>query len=137
MKTLKSMLAVIALLFVGAAANAKTGGNATKEDAINTYITAISTGNTGDLSTELENDMQFNIHRGDNVTSLNKDELVNNIKQVGASQPLSTNTSVLEDDPYSAQVKVEFKYDGYTRTDVVTLDKTTGWMITKVDRTTL
>jgi hypothetical protein len=137
MKTLKSMLAVIALLFVGVAANAKTGGNATKEDAINTYITAISTGNTGDLSTELENDMQFNIHRGDNVTSLNKDELVNNIKQVGASQPLSTNTSVLEDDPYSAQVKVEFKYDGYTRTDVVTLDKTTGWMITKVDRTTL
>jgi hypothetical protein len=137
MKTLKSMLAVIALLFVGAAANAKSGGNATKDDAINTYITAISTGKTDALYTELDNDMQYNIHRGNDVNALNKDELVDNIKSVGASQPLSTNTTVVQDDYYSVKMKVEFKYDGFTRTDIVTLNKTTGWMITKIESTTL
>jgi len=139
MKTLRSMLAVIALLVAGTAANAhvKTiGGNATTDDAINTYISAITSGKTSNLDKELDDNMKFSVHRGDNVNSINKDELLDNLKDTGASQPLSTKTTSLQDDDGIAKIKVEFIYDGFMRTDVVTLNKSTGWMITNVDSTT-
>jgi len=80
--------------------------------------------------------MKFSVHRGDNVNSINKDELLDNLKDTGASQPLSTKTTSLQDDDGIAKIKVEFIYDGFMRTDVVTLNKSTGWMITNVDSTT-
>jgi hypothetical protein len=140
MKTLKSMLAVIALLFVGAAANATTktvGGNPTKDDVLNVYISAISTGSIKGLDKILDNDLQFNTQAGANVNTLNKDELLSYLKNNAvANQPLSVASTVLDEDDNTAKVKIDFKYDGYVRTDVVTLNKSFGWVITNVNSST-
>jgi len=136
MKTLRMSLAVIALLFTGVAANAiekvNAGKAATKDDVLNTYISAISTGDTKSLDKVLNNDMQFNVKRGDNVTAIRKDDLLNQMKNTTAVAPVNTTTTVLQSDDDSEKVKIVFNYDGYTRTDIVTLDRTLGWAITNV-----
>jgi hypothetical protein len=140
MKTLKIMLAGIALLFASVAANAtvKLHPNPiTQTDVVNMYINAVTTGNTDNLDKILDNDLQFNTARGANVNTLNKDQLVDFIKDNTVSGlAVTTDTTVLAMDNGTAKVKVDFKYDGYTRTDVLSLVKTNGWKVTSVDSST-
>ena len=138
MKTLKSVLAGIIILFSSVAASnaAVKHGQPSQNDVVNTYVTAISTGNGSDLDKFLDNDMQFNVHLGENVTALNKDQVLDYLKNNGsATSPVNTNVTVMQQDDNSAKIKVAFQFADYTRTDVVTLDKTSGWKITSVDST--
>jgi hypothetical protein len=137
MKTLKSMLAGIIILFTSVAASnaAVKHGQPSQNDVVNIYVNAISTGNADDLDKFLENDMQFNVHQGNNVNAINKDQLLSYLKNNTSNTPVNTNVTVMQQDDSSAKIKVDFKYAGYTRTDVVTLDKTFGWKITSVDST--
>ena len=135
MKTLKSMLAGTVLLFVCFAANAsvKAAEKPTKTDVINMYVDAITHGKTDQLNNILDDQIQFNMQRGENVNTLNKDQLIATLKQNGASDAsVTTTTTVLTDDDNASMVRVDFKYSDYVRTDVVTLSKTNGWAITKV-----
>lgn len=140
MKTLKIMLAGIALLFASVAANAtvKLHPNPiTQTDVVNMYINAVTTGNTDNLDKILDNDLQFNTARGANVNTLNKDQLVDFIKANTVSGlAVTTDTTVLTSDNGTLKVKVDFKYDGYTRTDVLSLVKTNSWKVTAVDSST-
>jgi hypothetical protein len=140
MKTLKIMLAGIALLFASVAANAtvKLHPNPiTQTDVVNMYINAVTTGNTDNLDKILDNDLQFNTARGANVNTLNKDQLVDFIKaNTVTGLAVTTDTTVLTSDNGTLKVKVDFKYDGYTRTDVLSLVKTNGWKVTSVDSST-
>jgi len=124
MKTLKSMLAGIALLlaFVTVNASAKSHtSQPTQTDVVNIYISAVSNGKVTDLNKVLDNEMD-------------KNELLDYLKNnTVAGVTVNTTTTVLSNDDGSAKVKVEFKYDGYTRIDILTLDKTLGWKITNVD----
>lgn len=139
MKTLKLMFAVVALLLTGVSANAAAKpvhNEPSQSDVVNMYINAIKTGTTTDLIKQLDNDMQFNIKRGENINTLNKTQLLNYLQNSTlANTVLSTTTTVLTDDGYSAHIRVEFKYDGYTRIDEITLSKTSGWKISNVDST--
>ncbi|WP_158992056.1 nuclear transport factor 2 family protein [Mucilaginibacter sp. L196] len=139
MKTLKLMLAGIALLFTSVAANAavKSAKNGpTQSDVVNMYINAIKTGTTTDLTKILNSDMQFNLKRGENVNTLNKAQLLDYLKNNTVANPdVTTTTTILTDDGNAARVKVEFKYDGYTRVDEITLTKSSGWGIANVDST--
>jgi len=138
MKTLKLMFAAIALLFTSVAANAavKSAKNEpSKNDVVNMYINAIKTGTTTDLSKLLSSDMQFNLKRGDNVNTLNKAQLLDYLQNSVANQAVNTTTTVLSDDGDAAHIKVEFKYDGYTRVDEITLTKSSGWQIANVNST--
>jgi len=139
MKTLKLMLAGIALLFTSVAANAavKSAKNEpTQADVVNMYINAIKTGTTTDLTKLLSSDMQFNLKRGENVNTLNKEQLLDYLKNnTVANTDVTTTTTVLTDDGNASRVKVEFKYDGYTRIDEITLTKSSGWKIANVDST--
>jgi hypothetical protein len=135
MKTLKIGLAAMALLFAGATANAveKSKSNQpTKDEIVNTYISAISTGNTKSLDKILENDMQFNSKRGNAVNTIDKNQLLDGMKNTIATTPVKTSTTVMEDNDDSEKIKVVFNYDGYVRTDIVTLDHTFGWKINSV-----
>ena len=135
MKTLKISIAAIALLFVGVTANAvekSNSGKPTKEEVVNTYISAISTGNTKDLDKVLGNDMQFNSKRGSNVHTIGKDQLLEEMKNATATAPVKTSITIMQDGDDSEQVKVVFNYDGYSRTDIVTLDHTLDWSINSV-----
>jgi hypothetical protein len=139
MKTLKLMFVAIALLFTAVAANAavKTAKNElSQSDVVNMYINAIKTGTTTDLTKQLNDDMKFNIKRGDNVNTLDKTQLVDYVQNnTVANAVIGTTTTVLTDDGQFAHVKVEFKYDGYTRVDEITLSKSSGWKIASVDST--
>ena len=136
MKTLKSMLAGITLLFICVAANAITKPTAdtpTKDDVVKVYIDAITSGNVIKLNNVVADDLQFDIQRGQNVNTLNKNQLIDYLKNNTVPDPsVKTTTRVEQEDDNSAVVKVEFKYDSYSRTDEVTLYKTRTWLITKV-----
>jgi len=136
MKTLKLTIAVLAFLFVGVAANA-AARRITKTDVVNIYIDAIANGKTQGLDNVLDNDMQFNTRRGENITTIDKNTFLDFLTKNGAgAAPLNTSTTVIQDDENTQKIKVDFKYDGYVRSDVLTLSRTTGWVITNVTSTT-
>lgn len=137
MKTLKSLLAGITLLFVCVAANASVkpvAGSLSKDDVIKIYIDAIAHGQTENLGAVLDNYLQYETKRGDDVTTFTKDQLINYLKSNGApSESITTNTVVFTDDEKSSLIKVEFKYNDIVRTDLITLSKSKGWKITKIE----
>jgi len=136
MKTLKLTIAVLAFLFIGVTANAATK-KITKSDVVNTYIDAIANGKTQGLDQVLDNEMQFNTKRGENITTIDKNTFLDFLAKNGSgATPLNTSTTVVQDDDNMQKIKVDFKYDGYVRTDVLTLSHTTGWVITNITSTT-
>jgi len=136
MKTLKSMLASIALITVCFVANATVkpvADKPTKTDVVNMYIDAISHGKINNLNAILDESLQFNIQRGVNVNTLDKDQLLEYLKDnTNGDVPVSTNTTIVHEDDNSYIVKVDFKYSSFTRSDLVTVEYSSGWLITKV-----
>jgi hypothetical protein len=139
MKTLKSMLTGVALLFICVAASATVKQSAdkpTKNDVVNAYIDAIAHGKTDNLGNILDDGLQFNIVRGDHVNTLNKDQLLDYMKNnTVADAPVSTSTTIVQQDDDAYVVKVDFKYGDFTRTDTVTIENNGGWAVTKVQST--
>ena len=136
MRTLKSILGGIALLFISAAGNAITKpatGKLTRDEVVKIYIDATTSGNVSKLNNVLADDLEFYIQRGDYVNTLGKNQLIDYLKNYATSDPsVKTTTTVMREDDNSSVIKVEFKYAGYSRTDEVTLHKTFGWEITTV-----
>jgi Putative lumazine-binding len=135
MKTLKSMLAGVVLLFVYATANAvgtPAANKLTKEDVVNIYIDAIAHGDIKGLDNVLDDNLQYNVERSGEVNQLHKDDLMAYLKSNPVDPTVTTFAVTVREDDGSAMVKVVFNYSTYTRTDMVTLDKTGDWMITKV-----
>jgi len=136
MRTLRLMLAGATLLFICAAGNAITKpatGKLTRDEVVKIYVDAATSGNVSKLNNVFADDLQFYIQRGDYVKTLDKNQLIDYLKNDAASDPsVKTTTTVIQGDDNSSVIKIEFKYDGYSRTDEVTLYKATGWLITKV-----
>lgn len=135
MKTLKTILAGATLLFACVAANATVKkSHPSQTDVVKTYIADISDNKTDNIDDLFDTDMQFNLQRGQNVNTLNKIDLIQYLKSnTVVNEPLSTDTTVMAQDDNSAKIKIVFKYDGYTRTDIVTLIQSSGWRITNID----
>jgi len=131
------MLAGIALLFICAAANAITkpaAGKLTRDEVVKIYIDAITSGDVGKLDNVLADDLQFYIQRGDYVNTLDKNRLIDDLKNNTISDPsVKTTTTVMQEDDHSSVIKIEFRYAGYSRIDKVTLNKTFAWVITTVE----
>ena len=133
-KNLKSIFAGIALLFACAATNAAVKADQrSQSDVVKTYIEDISKSKTTDLDKVLAPDMHFNMQRGQNVNTLDKDDLIKSLQSATSNQPVNTDSTIMQQEDNSAKIKVVFKYDGYTRTDVVTVAKVYGWQVTNVD----
>ncbi len=136
MKTLKSILAGITLLFICVAANAITKpatGKLTRDEVVKIYIDATTSGNVSSLDNVLADDLEFEIQRGGYVNTSDKNQLMDYVKNnTVANASVKTTTTVVQEDDNFSVIKVEFKYDGYSRTDEVTLKKTFGWVITSV-----
>lgn len=136
MGTLKSILAGIALLFICAAGNAiskPATGKLTRDEVVKIYIDATTSGNVIKLNNVLADELEFYIQRGDYVNTLNKNQLIDYLKNDATSDAsVKTTTTVMQGDDNSSVIKIEFKYDGYSRTDEVTLYKTRGWLITNI-----
>src|SRR5271170_2561384 len=109
MKTLKSMLAGIALLLICVAANAITKpatGKLTRDEVVKIYIDATTSGNVSKLDNVLADDLQFDIQRGDYVNILDKNQLIDYLKNNATSDPpVKTTTTVMQEDDNSSVIK--------------------------------
>jgi Putative lumazine-binding len=137
MKTLKAMMMGLALLVFCGVANAgvRVSHNPTKDEVVDTYVNAVTHGDLKGLDDAIDDDAQFNTKRGDNVNTLTKDQLLDALKaDAGIRQDCKCTATVLQDMDDTFIKKVEMNYGDFTRTDVVTAQRTGyGWKITKVE----
>ncbi|WP_184548897.1 nuclear transport factor 2 family protein [Mucilaginibacter sp. FT3.2] len=137
MKTLKSIIAALALIIVCGVAKANVkveGDNLTRNFAINTYIDAMTRGKVQGLGDVVDQSAKFNLLRGKNVLSFTKSEMIESVKaNKNTEQNCTTSTTVMESNADMAVVKVDMQFDGFVRTNYVTVANTgKGWKITNV-----
>jgi len=138
MKTLKSIMLGMALLLVSVAVNANPKSHdkkPTKQEVIDTYLNAVVHGKLDGINNAIDDEAQFNMQRGNNVNTLNKQQILNSLKSSeNIDQDCTCTKSVVQDSDDASVLKVEMKYADFTRTDVVTTQRGAGgWKITKVD----
>ncbi|MDR6940254.1 nuclear transport factor 2 family protein [Mucilaginibacter pocheonensis] len=137
MKTFKSILLGLALLIVCSAAKANTftdGENLTKNYAISTYIDAMTHGKLKGLGEVLDSDAKFSMLRGKTVLNFSKNEMLESLASTkNVEQECTTTTSVIESNEAMAVIKVDMQFDGFVRSNMVTVTNTgKGWKITNV-----
>jgi hypothetical protein len=136
MKTLKSIIAGIALLFICVAANAKTNNNddLTQSHAINTFVDAMTRGRVEGLNDVLDKTAAFSMLRGKTLLSFTKNEMLDYLKSnKNVDQTCVTSTSIVESNANVAIVNVAMKYNNFVRNNYVTIANTgNGWKITNV-----
>nr|WP_294948568.1 nuclear transport factor 2 family protein [uncultured Mucilaginibacter sp.] len=137
MKNLKSIILGLALLLVCGAVNANpipTNENLTATHAINTYVDAITRGKLGGLNDVLDQSVKFSMLRGKKVLSFDKKQMMEFFKgDKNVEQACTTSTDIVENSADVKVVKVDMKYDGFTRSNYVTVANTgDGWRITNV-----
>lgn len=137
MKTLKSLFLGLALVVVCTAAKATfrtDEGNLSKNFAINTYIDAMTRGKLAGFSEALDQNAKFTMLRGNQVLSFSKKEMLDNMKtNKNIELACTTSTQVVENNAEVSIVKVDMQFDGYVRSNYVTIANTgNGWKITNV-----
>lgn len=138
MKTLKTIaLALILVVTFGAAkANTTNADNEmlTVNHAVNTYVNAMIHGQVADLQAVIDANAKFTMLRGSKMLSFTKAEIVGQVQEnENVDQDCKTTVTVRESNADLTVVKVDMKYNGFTRTNYVTLANTTdGWKITNV-----
>jgi hypothetical protein len=136
MKTLKSILLGLALMVVCGAvkANNTDDGKLTQTHAINTYVDAMTRGKLQGLNDVLDQSAQFSMLRGKTVLSFNKKQVLDYLQaNKNTEQTCTITTSIVESNANVAVVKVDMKYDGFVRSNYVTIANTgNGWKITNV-----
>jgi hypothetical protein len=137
MKTLKSIVLGLALLVVCSVAKANTytdGENLTQNYAINTYVNAMTHGKLKGLSEVLDSDVKFSMLRGKTVLNFNKSEMIESLAPTkDVDQDCTTTTSVVESNEAMAVIKVDMQFEGFLRTNMVTVTNTgKGWKITNI-----
>ncbi|MGF7081906.1 hypothetical protein [Mucilaginibacter sp. UYCu711] len=137
MKTLKSIVLGLALLVVGTIANAanKPAAVLTKNDVLNIYVNAVVHGKLDGLDAVLDDNVKFVMQRGDNETILNKKNILESFKaSENMEQGCTYTTTVVKDTKDGMIVKLEMKYDGYVRTNLITISsRRADFKITKVE----
>jgi hypothetical protein len=137
MKTLKSIVLGLALLVVGTVANAanKPAAALTKDDVLNIYVNAVIHGKIDGLDNVLSDDAKFVMYRGENEVTLNKKNILEAFKaSENTEQTCTYKTSVIDETKNSMTVKLIMTYDGYIRTNLVTISLNhADFKITKIE----
>ena len=123
------------LAFCGAVKAATIdNGKLTQTYAVNTYIDAMTRGKLGGLNDVLDKSAAFSMVRGNQVLSFDKKQMIGYFQSnKNTEQQCTTSTSVVESNPAIAIVKVDMKYDNFTRSNYITIANTgNGWKITNV-----
>lgn len=136
MKTLRSVTLGLALLATCSFVKASDvpSENLTKTHAINTYVDAMTRGRVSNLAQVIDQSAKFDIQRGNTVLSFSKKEMTDFLKgEKNVEQTCTTSTRIVENNADMAVVKVDMKFDHFTRSNYVTLANTgNGWKITNV-----
>ena len=138
MKTLKKMMMVLVVMFTCAAtyaANSHTPNNPTKDEVITTYLNAVVHGKLAGIDDAINDDAQFTMTRGERSNTLNKRQMIENLRSSeNVEQGCQCTKTVVQDSDDMTTQKVEMKFDDFTRTDVITAQRVgRGWEITKVE----
>jgi hypothetical protein len=137
MKTLKAVMMGMALLFICVASQAApiNDGNASKDEVMNTYLNAVVHGKLDGIDNAIDDDAQFDIQRGDNINTLNKSQIISSLKaNENIDQDCQCTKKIMRDEDDVQVLKVDMKYQDFTRTDVVTAQRSgSKWKITKVE----
>lgn len=136
MKTLKSIVLALMLMVVCGAVKAapNTDIKLSQNYVINTYIDAMSRGRIDGLKEALAPDAAFSMLRGKQVQSFTKAEMLEYLKSTkNIEQACTVSTSIVETNGDISLVKVDMKFDGFVRSNYVTMANTgEGWKITNV-----
>jgi hypothetical protein len=136
MKTLKSITIALALLVTCSVVKANDVPEIylTKTHAINTYINAMTRGKSDGLSQVIDQSAKFNILRGKSILSYNKKEITDFLKnEKDVEQACTTSTEIVQNNADMAVVRVDMKFENFTRSNYVTIANTgSGWKITNV-----
>jgi len=141
MKMLKSIMLGIAMVAVCGIANAKSIKGAdeplTENYVISTYVAAITQGNLKDFTRILDNDVTFSSTEKTGVKSLEKDDVIANVKaNEGVKQECTVTTSKVKETGDGTVYQIDMKYADHTRTDMVTIvEGSNGWKVTDVNST--
>ena len=138
MKTLKSIMLGLALLVVSTVANASikpTAAALTKNDVLNIYVNAIIHGKIDGVENILSKDLQFTISHGEKEFKLDKKQLLESLKESeNVEQGCTYTTSVMDETDDKMVVKLTMKYDGYVRTNLITIAlNRADFKITKIE----
>jgi len=137
MKTLKAMMMGLALMLALGVANATpiTHHNSGKDEVVDTYMNAVVRGDMTGIAAAIDDDAQFYTMHSDRVSQQSKGQVLAYMKANPAvSQDCNCTGTVLQDEDDVYVKKVDVKYEGVTRTDVITAQRIgDGWKITKVE----
>jgi hypothetical protein len=138
MKTLKSIMLGLALIVVATVANASNKpapAALTKNDVLNIYVNAVIHGKVDGVESILAKDVKYTMYRGEKEFNLDKTQLLESLKSSeNVEQGCTYTTSVIDESDNKMVVKLTMKYDGYVRTNVVTIAlNRTDFQITKIE----
>jgi hypothetical protein len=139
MKTLKTILFGLALVFASTIANASVNHylpNAlSKSDVVNVYTNAVMHGNLQNLEQALAKDVEFTMYRGEKAFKLNKQALLDSFKaSENVEQSCQYTTSIVSDIDKTMVLRFDMQYDGYIRTSTITIKQQgEDWKITKIE----
>jgi len=126
----------LAMLVVCSAVKAtpNNNDNLTKTHAINTFVAAMTQGKLAGLNDVLDKSAAFSMVRGKQVLSFDKKQMLDYLQSnKNTEQQCTTSTSVVENGANIAIIKVDMKYENFTRSNYVTIANTgNGWKITSV-----
>lgn len=106
-----------------------------KKEIMDTYLNAVIHGKIAGLENAIDDEVTFDIKRGVYVNTLSKNQLLKSLKSLeNIEQDCQYTKTVLQDDDEKSILKVDMKYNDFTRTDVITAQHTGNeWKITKVE----
>ena len=137
MKTLKSILFGAALLVATSVANAKPNyaNFLSKNDVVSVFTNAMVHGNLHNLDQALAKNVEYTMYRGSNTFKLNKQALLDSFKaSENIEQSCQYTSSVVSEVDNTMVFKLEMKYEGYVRTNTITVKQQgADWKITKIE----
>ena len=138
MRTLKISILLLAIMATSVAGKAsQVNEKLSMKYAADTYVNALCHGQVKDIAAIFDNDAKFTSTRGQNIANFTKGDILTSLRSnKGIEQNCAVTSSVLEALPDQVIMKINMKYDAFTRVDIVTMLQTrAGWKITNVATT--
>ncbi len=133
MKTLKTILLGLTLIIATTAA--KADGQPSKTEVIDIFMNASAHGKMEKFESVLADNVQFSTQRGERTIRADKNDMLAFYKaSENVEQACKCTSTTLKENEKNMVVKIEMKYEKYTRTNLVTMKNIDGnWKISRVE----
>ena len=138
MKTLQTLTTALLIAFSSFAfADGPDASKLKMDYALNAYINALSSGSIKGLAEVLDKDVKYTISRGEGIVTLNRSQILELFKSYeNIEQNCTTTQSIIEAGDNQTIVKINMKYEAFSKVNFVTLNNTPkGWKITNISTT--